>query len=226
VQHWINAEQNGLAATLVPVDAPMVTIGDIARGTWPKEYGHRKGTIFSYIMSNYTPEGYPAGQGGTFTFRYILTSATAFSPAPAGQLGWGALSPFEIDEIRPNDKPEAITADPASAKDSFIHVDAPNVVLVNWKPAEDGNGSILRLLETGGKSSTLDIEIPIIDISAAWRCDAVERNQAQVQFARHAITVDIKPFQILTVRIEGAHSSGGNSIPRLAEDPIGEHRSK
>jgi alpha-mannosidase len=211
VQHWLSAEQNGAAATLVPVDAPMVTIGDIARGTWPKEYGHRKGTIFSYILSNYTPEGYPAGQDGTFTFRYVLTSASGFSPVDAARFGWGALSPLELDEIKLNDKPESIVTDRNTGEGSFLRIDQPNVVLVNWKLAEDGKGSILRLLETGGKSSTVHIDIPMIDISVAWKCNAVEGNQEQLQVAAHKLTVDIAPFQVLTVRIEGTRISEGKA---------------
>lgn len=63
VQHWVAAEQEGMAATLAPVDAPMVTLGgDIARGVWPTSFRSRKGTIFSYIMSNYTPEAIPRGR--------------------------------------------------------------------------------------------------------------------------------------------------------------------
>jgi hypothetical protein len=203
VQHWISAEENGLTATLVPVDAPMVSLGDIARGTWPKEFGHRKGTVFSYIMSNYTPEGYPAGQGGAFTFRYVLSSADGFSAVQSGDLGWEAMTPIEIDEIKPNDK-SVSSPRPLSGKEgSFLNIDQPNVNLVNWKLAEDGKGTILRLLETGGQSAIANIEIPLLDITAAWKCTAVEDNQERLEFNAHKLSVAIKPFQIVTIRLEG-----------------------
>lgn len=212
IQHWLSAEQNGMAVTLVPVDAPMATLGDIARGTWPKEYGHRRGTVFSYIMSNYTSEGYPAGQGGAFQFRYVLTSANAFSPVQAGQLGWAALSPFEIDEITRNDKSVPVSPQAAAQQASFIHLNQPNIVLVNWKIAEDGGGSILRLLEIGGKLSTLKIDIPRINITAAWRCTAVEKNRDQLAVDGHSITVNVKAFQLLTIRIMGTPSREAASV--------------
>ena len=203
VQHWISAEQNGMSATLVPVDAPMITLGDIARGTWPREFGNRKGTVFSYVMSNYTPEGYPAGQGGSFTFRYILSSANRFSPAANAQLGWGAMTPLEIDELLPNDK--AISSRrPLSGKEgSFLNIDQPSVALVTWKLAEDEKGIILRLLETGGQSVVANIEIPVLEISSASKCTAIEQNQEPLEFTGHKVSVGIKPFQIVTVRLEG-----------------------
>jgi len=203
VQHWVNTEENGLTATLVPVDAPMVTFGDIARGVWPEKFGNRPGTVFSYIMSNYTPEGYPAGQGGAFTFRYVLSSAKTFSPVESGHLGWAAMTPLEIDEIRPNDKAVFLRRALSGKETSFVNIDQANVNLVTWKLAEDGKGYILRLLETGGQSATVNIELPGLDIAAAWKCSAVEENQKKIQFIARTTTVVIKPFQIVTLRIEG-----------------------
>ena len=81
VQHWVTAEQDGVTAALVPVDAFLVTLGDIAAGTWPKEFGQRSGTIFSYVMNNYYYTNYATGQGGDFTFRYVLTSGNNLEPA-------------------------------------------------------------------------------------------------------------------------------------------------
>ena len=52
------------SVAVVPVDAHLVTLGDIVRGSWPREFGNRKGTIFSYLMSNYWETNWPAGQGG------------------------------------------------------------------------------------------------------------------------------------------------------------------
>ena len=74
VQHWVAAEEGGVSVALVPVDASLVCLGDIFRATWPKQFGQRPGTIFSYVMNNYWDTNYAAGQGGDFTFRYVLTS--------------------------------------------------------------------------------------------------------------------------------------------------------
>jgi hypothetical protein len=99
VQHWVAAEQDNVTAALVPVDGHLVTLGDVVRGAWPKEFGSRKGTIFSYLMSNYWETNWPAGQGGDYTFRYAVTSGPSLSPGVLSRLGWQEMSPIEIDEI-------------------------------------------------------------------------------------------------------------------------------
>ena len=83
VQHWVAAEQGGVTAALVPVDAPLVTLGDIVRGAWP-EIRQRTGTIFSYdeqLLQKTTPQA----RQGIFTFRYVLTSGNNL---PSAYLSW------------------------------------------------------------------------------------------------------------------------------------------
>ena len=48
VQHWVSAQQNNVSATIMPLDASLVTLGDINRGAWPDKFGQRPGTIFYY----------------------------------------------------------------------------------------------------------------------------------------------------------------------------------
>ena len=104
VQHWVAADQDNVSAALVPVDAHLVTLGDIVRGAWPKEFGSRKGTIFSYLMSNYWETNWPAGQGGDYTFRYAVTSGRNLSAGTLSRLGWEEMSPIEVNEIKSQDK--------------------------------------------------------------------------------------------------------------------------
>jgi hypothetical protein len=204
VQHWLAAEQDSAVATIVPVDAPLVTLGDIARGVWPEHFGSRNGTVYSYIMSNYTPEGYPAGQGGDFTFRYTFTSSGRFDPVANGRLGWGAMSPLELDEIRPNDKAVAVPRPLAASQGSFVNIDQPDLALLTWKLAEDEKGTILRLLEVGGQAATATIRLPLLHIENAWKCNAIEDNQQPLEFDSHNLRVHVRPHEIVTVRIQGS----------------------
>jgi hypothetical protein len=204
VQQWVAAQQNGIAAAIVPVDAPLVTLGDIARGTWPKEFGSRRGTIFSYIMNNYWDTNYVAGQGGDFTFRYVVTSGSSIDRAALTQLGWEALTPFETDLIQYQDKAVNAPGPLAPAQGQFLSVSRPNVVLVTWKQAEDGNGYILRFLETAGASATVEVKSPIFAIQSGWRCNAVEENQQPLAAAADGLMFEVKPHEIVTLRVVGA----------------------
>ena len=84
-----------------------------------------------------------------------------------------------------------------------MQVNQPNVVLVNWKTAEDGHGTVMRFLEVAGESSQVEVQIPIVQIQSAWNCNAMEENQQPLSVTAHAITFSVKPYQIVTVRVEG-----------------------
>ena len=204
VQHWVAADQDGVTAALVPVDDHLVTLGDIVRGAWPKEFGNRKGSIFSYLMSNYWETNWPAGQGGDYTFRYAVTSGHNLSAGTLSRLGWEEMSPIEVNEIKPQDKAINPPRPLDSAESSFLQVDQPNVVLVNWKRAEDDQGTILRFVEVDGKQATVGVETPILDLQNAWICNAMEKNQQAINVSGHRLEFSIKPFGIVTLRIQGA----------------------
>ena len=203
VQHWVSAEEGGVTAALVPVDASMVCLGDIFRGTWPREFGSRPGTIYSYAMINYWDTNYAAGQGGDFTFRYVLTSGDHLQPAGLSRLGWEELTPAETDQITSQDKAMATPRPLDGAQGSFVQVDQPNVVLVTWKEAEDSDGTVLRFLEVGGQASTVDVQTPHLDVNSAWTSDAMERKQAALSTTAHGFSFSAKPYQIVTVRLAG-----------------------
>jgi hypothetical protein len=203
VQHWVAADQGGVTAAIIPVDAPLITLGDIVRGTWPREFGQRTGTIFSQVMNNYYFTNYAAGQGGDFTFRYVLASGNNLEPAQLGRLGREEMSPLEIDQITSQDKAINSPRPLDSAQASFLKLDQADVALVTWKLAEDGKGTILRFLELAGKSAEVNAETPLLGVQAAWRADALERNQEPLAASPHGFRFSVKPFQIVTVRVEG-----------------------
>lgn len=202
---WVSVEGDDLFATIVPVDAPLVTFGDIVRGTWATQFGERPANIFSYAMNNYWPGNFPYSQGGEFTFRYVLTSQRKPAPGRAARLGWEAMTPLEIEEITPFDRASTNnppTLDPGQG--SFLTVDQPNVVVTAWKRAEDGRGTILRLLEIEGRSTTVRITLPRFAITSASISNALEDDQGSINTTGDSFQIDIRPNQIVTLRIEGA----------------------
>jgi len=165
IQHWISVQQAGVSATVMPLDAPLATFGDINRGEWPTEFGHRVGNIFSYVMNNYWHTNYRAAQGGRFHFRYVITSATRTDAAALSRMGWEESTPLEQDQIRSQDKaldlPRPLNGDEAS----FLTIDDPNLLLDTWKPAEDGKGTILRFIDLGAEPRSVTIHTPLLSIS-------------------------------------------------------------
>jgi hypothetical protein len=206
VQHWVAADQDNVSAALVPVDGHLVTLGDIVRGAWPREFGSRKGTIFSYLMSNYWETNWPAGQGGDYTFRYAVTSGRNLSAGTLSRLGWEEMSPIEVNEIKSQDKAINPPRPLDSRESSFLQVDQPNVVLVTWKRAEDDQGTILRFVEVDGQRGTVGVNVPILDLQSGWICNAMEKNQQPLTVSGHRLEFSIKPFEIVTIRVQGTTS--------------------
>jgi alpha-mannosidase len=204
VQHWVSVEQDGVSATVMPLDASLVTLGDINRGAWPTEFGQRSGVVLSYAMNNYWHTNYRAEQGGDYRFRYIITSA-AHTDAPAlSRMGWEEATPFEEDEIRSQDKALDIPRSLDGLRGSFLSVDDPDLLLDTWKPAEDGNGTILRLIDLGGTPRNATITLPLLAIDKVVATDAVERDgKPIVPEDLHTFSVAIRPHAIVTVRIVG-----------------------
>jgi alpha-mannosidase len=204
VQHWVSTQQDGLSATVMPLDAPLVTLGDINRGAWPAEFGDRSGTIFSYVINNYWYTGTRGAQGGHFHFRYVITSAPSTDCTQLSRMGWEEMTPLEANEVISQDK-ALNTLRPLNGKqDSFLDVSDPGLVLETWKPAEDGHGTILRFLDLGGTARPLTIRTPLLLLKEAWQTDAVERNGNPLSLTgTTSFQFTIHPREIVTVRIVG-----------------------
>ena len=109
---------------------------------------------------------------------------------------------MEHDQIPSQDKALDLPRSLNGTSDSFLSVDDPDLVLDTWKPAEDGNGTILRLIDLGGDLRTVTIDVPLLSIRKAFATDAVERNlEPIVPDGLHAFSIRVQPHQIITIRL-------------------------
>jgi alpha-mannosidase len=112
------------------------------------------------------------------------------------------MAPLETDEIRPQDQGGTRSTPLDSAQASFLQIENPNIVLVDWKMAEDNHGTILRLLETAGKAGDVTISSPLLAIESAWLATAMEENQRVLPVSADGLRFAVKPFQVVTLRVE------------------------
>ena len=204
VQHWVSVQQDGISGTVMPLDAPLVTLGDINRGAWPTEFGQRPGTVFSYVMNNYWHTNYRAAQGGNFRFRYVVTSAPLTDIAGLSRKGWEEVTPLEEDEISTQDKALNLSRPLDGKQASFVTIDDPDLLLDTWKPAEDGNGTILRLIDLGGISRRARLTTSLLAIDKVFETDAVERNKQPLSVeSSNGFWIEVHPHEIVTIRLLG-----------------------
>ncbi len=90
----------------------------------------------------------------------------------------------------------------------FVSIDAPNAVIETVKQAEDGHGIIVRLYECRRRRGpvTLTASFPL---AGAFRQNLLEENQAELRVSGASVTFELRPYQILTLRLmpsEAAHA--------------------
>lgn len=201
VHQWMAVHDSDMAVGIVPLDASLASFGDINRGKWPVNFTPQTGTLFSYAMNNYWDTNYRAGQGGGFTFRYTLTSADKFDGAALTRLGTEAMRPVELNYVVAQDKVGNPPRPLPAAGESFLRTTDPDISLVTWKRAQNGNGTILRLAETTGHAKQTDIKFLHSTITSARLCSGVEDDKSVIPVANDSIHLSFKPFEVLTVRV-------------------------
>lgn len=201
IQKWMAVHDAGMTVGIVPIDAPLASFGGINRGLWPGEFHPGSSTLFSYIMNNYWHTNYRAGQGGTFKFRYVLTSSREFDPAALSRLGWESMERPATEQIGANEKIGNPAAPLPATGASLLQIQNPNVALVTWKLAEDGEGTILRLKEIAGRSEEVAVTAPLATLRSASLCNSVEDNLRDLPVAANSIHLRFDPYQVLTVRL-------------------------
>ncbi|HET9912714.1 MAG TPA: alpha-mannosidase [Anaerolineales bacterium] len=84
---------------------------------------------------------------------------------------------------------------------SFVAVDKPNAIIETVKRAEDGNGIIVRLYESQRKRGQVQLKAGFA-VKAAWETNLLEENESALRVEHDSIQLDLKPYQIMTLRLQ------------------------
>jgi alpha-mannosidase len=85
---------------------------------------------------------------------------------------------------------------------SLITVSAPNVVIETIKRAEDGDGIIVRLYESQRKRGPVTVRFAF-PVAGAWETNLLEENRAELSVTDGAVSLNLRPYQIVTMRVKG-----------------------
>ena len=84
---------------------------------------------------------------------------------------------------------------------SIATVDADNVIVETVKNAEDGQGTIIRLFECQNRAAKVNLKIGY-DCEKVSICNLMEVPEQTVDVVNNTISLYLKPFEIVSVRIE------------------------
>jgi hypothetical protein len=212
IQHWANVYNEDGGVMLTPLDAPMMEFGGIYAGyvsgahhgeTWP-EYGHEflapgsltTSHMYSMLFYNNYYTNFVNVRAGEVLLRYSLTSGAGDWQADAmRQFGWDVANPCWPAWM--NGKQDGEIA----STDSFVSLDAANVELSTIKPAEDGRGVIVRLMETVGRAGDVTATFPHWTIGEATLTNNVEEGADPLLHTDTSVTVPMVAFDTATIRL-------------------------
>ncbi len=154
--------------------------------------------MYSFVMDTNFRTNFQPVQQADMLFRYALTTHRGtWQNARPRDFGWAAACPLLAVAAKGNKGgvlPKTMT---------FCTVDAPNVLVLAVKKAESGEGTVVRLIETEGRPAAATLAFPQLKITAASRTNLVEKDGHELPFSPQSLKVDLKPFGIATVRVQG-----------------------
>ena len=125
-----------------------------------------------------------------------FASGATPNPAPVYVIGvsqpdkdWYAFQPGSANPVRVEFNLPAPPVGPYAMKIGLL-VEHPRV-------------SALQV-DIGGQTARAEVTIPVLDVQSAWQSNAVEANQKELPLTgNHGFAFEIKPHQIVTVRVKG-----------------------
>lgn len=91
-------------------------------------------------------------------------------------------------------------AETTTSTASFLAIDADNVIIETVKPAEDGQGIIVRMVEVSGAATDAKLQAALPYASAVYT-DLMEQHLEQVATNDGRLRLHFNPFEIITVRL-------------------------
>jgi alpha-mannosidase len=83
---------------------------------------------------------------------------------------------------------------------ALVSVDRRNIVVETVKQAEDGNGVIVRFYECQRQRGPVTLTAGF-DLAQAWHTNLLEENQTALEPRGNSVTLDVKPYEIVTLRL-------------------------
>jgi alpha-mannosidase len=177
-------------------DTPLVTFNDIVRGTWR---GSLKpdGTLFAWVLHNYWSSNFPARQGGDLRHRFRISLLPPGDVVEPVRRGWAACDPLRVSEPY-----ESGTPGPLLERDRALFFSDPNLLLVAAKPADDGEGAVLRLLDVARSGRPASIWPAAFRFTQARRVNLVEMNEGPLNIAADGrVTLTVPQLGVASVRL-------------------------
>ncbi len=169
--HWVWLHEGSDSGVLWSgPDTPLFTLNDLNRGAWRRVIVP-DGTLFAYAMNNYWHTNYAARQGGQFGCRFRISLLAPGDVAEPVRRGWAACDPLYVSPAY-----ETRAPGPLISKDRALFLADKGVLVVGAKPADDGEGVVVKLLDVSGQARSVGVWPAAYAFKQARRTNLVEMN--------------------------------------------------
>ncbi|MCU6708059.1 glycosyl hydrolase-related protein [Paenibacillus sp. J5C_2022] len=206
VNHWIDiSNQENYGIDFAPINAPMVQYGERRTMSHDKDYNTQQPWVYSWVYNNEWLTNYSMSQPGNRSYRYAIRSHTG-SDWQSGRADKFGLE--QANELRASVISGAQSGTFSAAGGEFLNISEDNVVLTTQKIAEaNGEGMILRFIETNGEDTTVTIDFSGYLIpSEVYETDLVENDLAQMSLVNDKVTFEIKGHGWKTLRLKRGYA--------------------
>ncbi len=194
VDTFASVHQPDFGVTLYCPDAPLVQIGNF---NWArKQDAIQRGAnplLLAWPLNNYWETNFRASQPGVVELRYAFASHGAFDATRAMREGQQTWNPPITHLVLEN---------AARRQGRFLDVRGDQIVVTHIKPAGDGHGVVVRLVNLGPAAAEATLALPGRSLAEAWQCGTLEDNRTPLPLADGAATCRLPPRQITTIRLQ------------------------
>jgi alpha-mannosidase len=178
-------------------DTPLFTLNDVFRGQWRRAL-EPDGTLFAYVLHNYWFTNFAASQGGELSFRYRLSPLAAGGDrAEPVRRGWAACDPLYVSASY-----ASAGTGPLARTDSALFVMDPGVAVVGAKPADDGTGAVVKLVELTGVTRGVTVWPGAYRFQGARRVNFAEMNGDALPAAADGhVAIDLAAWGTAALRL-------------------------
>ncbi|RME90272.1 MAG: hypothetical protein D6766_13550, partial [Verrucomicrobia bacterium] len=197
VGRWADVSNDRFGVTWLTLDAPLVEVGGLTArllnsqtnpDVWRKKVEPTQ-RFYSWAMNNHWGTNYRAWQEGPVLFRYVLIPHGAWDQAAAARLALASGQPLVPVRAR----------GPAPDNTLPLTIDHPGVLLTGLKPADRGDGWILRLWNASDQPVRTRLEWTGPGQAGFWLSDLSEEPWERIDGA-----LAFPPMGLKTVRVEPA----------------------
>ncbi|MFN8494772.1 MAG: hypothetical protein U0350_44630 [Caldilineaceae bacterium] len=199
-QNWVDLSNDARGVTVALPDNPMVMFDDFHFADYQQEFRLSKATLLGWASNNYWETNFRAHQPGRITSRYRLyPHAGPFDEAQAHR--WGQETRYAELLVQPLCEP-AVASPALPEQGALLQLPQAPVLTLHVKPADNGDGVIVRLLNASEQPQAATISSGIGRIMSAQQCDLFETVQADLAVVDGGITLTVEPRRVAVVKLE------------------------